>query len=384
MPEKEKDEKKRADNDELVQEISEEKERETRKGFFNHLRAAFRTSGLSLFGRGVGGIIDEYKSYKEKKGELIEKYEAYEIVVAGSTDTVEYYVLLLLSCLIATMGLYLNSAAVIIGAMIVAPLMGPVFGFSAGVLWGSGKTITEAVTTLLKGTLLVIIVTGVLSFFIPSIVVTPEILSRTKPSFFDIIIALSCGFIGAYAFVNKRVSSAIPGVAISVALLPPLCTAGIGIGLRQWDLALGAGLLYAINLVGISTAALIVFYLVRLHPQSDDKKEFIKATRRALSSFFISLLFLLLISLPLVYFTATSLQASLERETIYNVISDYQPGDKIYSFEIIPGEPEEIRIVLLHQTMSPPNIQLIESKLTRRLNKPVKLTVFMMHEAQRE
>ncbi|MBN1798956.1 MAG: TIGR00341 family protein [Spirochaetales bacterium] len=384
MPDKEKDEKKRADNNELVQEISEEKKRETKKGFLSHFRSALKTKGISLFGRGVGGIIDEYKAYKDKKGELIEKYEAYETVVAGSTDTIEYYVLLLLSCLIATMGLYINSAAVIIGAMIVAPLMGPVFGFSAGILWGSGKTITEAVTTLLKGTLLVIIVTSLLSFFIPSIVVTPEILSRSKPSFFDIIIAISCGFIGAYAYVNKRVSSAIPGVAISVALLPPLCTAGIGIGLRQWDLAMGAGLLYAINLVGISTAALIVFYLVRLHPQSDDKKEFIKATRRALGSFFISLLFLLLISLPLVYFTATSLQTSLEKETIYNVINSFQPGDSIYSFEIIPGDPEEIRVVLLHQSKSAPNVRLIESKLARSLKKQVKLTVFMMNQAEQE
>jgi uncharacterized hydrophobic protein (TIGR00271 family) len=262
--------------------------------------------------------------------------------------------------------------------------MGPVFGFSAGILWGSGKTITEAITTLLKGTLLVVIVTGLLSFVIPGIVVTSEILSRAKPTFFDVIIAVSCGFIGAYAYVNKRVSSAIPGVAISVALLPPLCTAGIGIGLQQWDLAMGAGLLYAINLVGISTAALIVFYLVRLHPQSDDKKEFLKVTRRALGSFFVSLLFLLLICLPLVYFTATSLQTSLEKETIYAIINDYQPEDKIYSFEIIPGDPEEIRIVLLHQSKFPPNISLIESKLARRLNKSLKLKLFMINQIEQE
>jgi len=384
MPDKEKAEKKHADNNELVKEIAKEKEREKKRGFFSHFRTAFRNKGFSFFGRGIGGIIDEYKEYKDKKGELIEKYEAYETVVAGSTDTIEYYVLLLLSCLIATMGLYQNSAAVIIGAMIVAPLMGPVFGFSAGVLWGSGRTINEAVTTLLKGTLLVVCVTAVLSFFIPSIVVTTEILVRAKPSFFDIIIAVSCGFIGAYAYVNKRVSSAIPGVAISVALLPPLCSAGIGIGLQKWDLAMGAGLLYAINLVGISLAALIVFYLVRLHPQSDDEQEFSKATRRAIGSFFMSLIFLLLISLPLVYFTATSLQTSLEKETIYAVLNDYQPGDKIYSFEIVHGDPEEIRIVLLHQSMSPPNIGLLESKLSRKLNRPLQLTIFMMNRIEPE
>ncbi len=379
MPEKEKQEKK-----ELTQEISAEKEREKRRRFFSHLRRAFGTKGVSLLGKGVGGIIDEYKDYKEKKGELIEKYEAYETVVAGSTDKIEYYVLLFLSCLIATMGLYQNSAAVIIGAMIVAPLMGPVFGLSAGILWGSGKTLWESITTLIKGTLVVVVVTGVLSFFIPGIVPTPEMFSRTKPSFFDIIVALSCGFIGAYAFVNKRVSSAIPGVAISVALMPPLCTAGIGIGLQRWDMAMGAGLLYAINLVGISMAALIVFYLVRLHPQSDDKREFVKVARRAIGSFIISLIFMLIISLPLVYFTATSLEYTLEKDTIYSLLHEYYPRDSVYSFEVIPGQPEEIRVVLLHREAVTPDHSLMENELTRKLKKPVNLVFYSINEINQE
>jgi uncharacterized hydrophobic protein (TIGR00271 family) len=379
MPDKEKQEKK-----ELAQEISAEKEREKRRGFFSHLRRAFSARGVSLLGKGVGGIIDEYKDYKEKKGELIEKYEAYETVVAGSTDTVEYYVLLLLSCLIATMGLYQNSAAVIIGAMIVAPLMRPVFGLSAGILWGSGKTLWESITTLIKGTLVVVVVTGALSFIIPGIVTTSEMLARIKPSFFDIIVALSCGFVGAYAFVNKRVSSAIPGVAISVALMPPLCTAGIGIGLQRWDMAMGAGLLFAINLVGISMAALIVFYLVRLHPQTDDKRESVKAARRAIGSLIISLIFMLVISLPLVYFTATSLEYTLEKDTIYSLLHEYYPLDSVYSFEVIPGRPEEMRVVLLHRENRTPDQGLMENEVTRRIGHPVHLVLYSINEIKQE
>jgi uncharacterized hydrophobic protein (TIGR00271 family) len=384
MPDKEKPEKKQEEKKEIAEEISEEKEREKRKGFFSHLRQAVAEKGLSVLGKGVGGIIDEYKNYKEKKGDLIEKYEAYETVVAISTDTTEYYVLLFLSCLIATVGLYQNSAAVIIGAMIVAPLMGPVFGLSGGILWGSGKSLIESVTTLIKGTLVVVLVAGVLSFFIPGIVVTPEMLARIKPSFFDIIIALSCGFIGAYAFVNKRVSSAIPGVAISVALLPPLCTAGIGIGLQRWDMAMGAGLLYAINLVGISMAALIVFYLVRLHPQSDDKKEFIKAARRAIGSLLVSILFLVLISVPLVYFTATSLQYTLEKDMIYSVLHDHYPRDNIYSFEIVAGKPEEIRVVLLHRETVIPDPKMMEAELSQKLGKKVNLELYSINEIKQQ
>ncbi len=241
-------------DEELVHEIAEEKKKEVKKGFFSHYTEAASKNGFSLFSKGIGGVIDQYKLYKNKKGELLEKYEAYETVVSGTTDTVEFYVLIILSCIIATVGLYLNSVAVIIGAMIVAPLMGPIFGFSAGMLWGSGRVIWEAVTTLLKGPIIVLIVTAGMTYFIPGIVVTTEMLSRCNPSIFDVLIALCCGFIGAYAYVNKRVSAAIPGVAISVALMPPLCMIGISIGFLNWNMAKGAALLFSVNLVGISLA----------------------------------------------------------------------------------------------------------------------------------
>jgi uncharacterized hydrophobic protein (TIGR00271 family) len=374
---------KQNENDELIREIEDDLEREKKKGFVSHLFSRLQEEKLSVFKNGVGGIIDEYRTYKSIKGQVLEKYEAYETVVAGSTDTVEYYVLLILSCLIATVGLYLNSVAVIIGAMIVAPLMGPLFGFSAGMLWGSGRVIKEAITTLLKGTFLVIGVTAGMSAVIPGIVITSEMLARSQPSLFDIIIAASCGLIGAYAYINKRVSSAIPGVAISVALMPPLCTVGIGIGLWNMELTRGAILLYGINLTGISLAATIVFFLVRLHPKAHDEKEFSKAKVRAIGQVLVSFIIILLICIPLVVFMITTITHNYEKDIIYSMVHDFLPHDKIHSLKIEYGEEMGIELILLHRTDMPDiNPGEIEESIRDMLNKEIKLELYYISECR--
>ncbi|MBN2533891.1 MAG: DUF389 domain-containing protein [Spirochaetales bacterium] len=381
--EKEKPEKpgNKKNNVDLIREIEVERDREKKKGFASHLFSRLKEEKLGVFSKGVGGIIDEYRTYKSIKGEVIEKYEAYETVVSGSTDTVEYYVLLILSCLIATMGLYLNSAAVIIGAMIVAPLMGPLFGFSAGMLWGSGRVIKEAITTLFKGTALVIGVTALMSFLIPGIIVTGEMAARSQPTLFDIMIAICCGLIGAYAYINKRVSSAIPGVAISVALMPPLCTVGIGIGLRNVEIARGAALLYGINLTGISLSATIIFFLVRLHPKAHDEKEFSKAKVRAIGQVLISFIIILLICIPLVFFMITTFTRNYEKDIIYSQVYQYLPGDRIYSIKIEDGKKMEIELILLHRAGMPDiNPGEIEKSISSALNKEIELDLYYISE----
>jgi len=384
-PDKNKDQKikpaKQDENIELINEISKDKEKAKRKGFISHFISRILNEKLSAFRGGLGGILDEYKDYKSK---VIEKYEAYETVVAGSTDTIEYYILLILSCLVATMGLYQNSPAIIIGAMIVAPLMGPVFGFSAGMLWGTGRVIREAVTTLFKGTIVVVLVSAVMSFSIPGITITSEMISRCNPSLFDIIVALCCGLIGSYAFINKRVSNAIPGVAISVALLPPLCTVGIGIGLFNWELAKGAALLYGINLICISLSALVVFYLVRLHPRPEDKDEFTKAKVRAIGQMFISVIVIVIICIPLVLFMITTFKNNYEKQIIYSTIEKILPEDEIFSAEIDDGDITEIKIILLKKSLSPVNTKDMEKIIKEALSKPVKLELYLISENKKE
>lgn len=367
-------------NQEIIDKIAEEKEKDVKKGFFAHFKNTVSKNGVSFLKKGIGGIIDEYKVYKDKKGELLEKYEAYETVVAGTTDTIEFYILIILSCIIATTGLYLNSAAVIIGAMIVAPLMGPIFGFSAGMLWGSGRVIWEAITTLIKGTLLVLFVTACMSYFIPGIVITSEMLGRTNPSVFDILIALCCGFIGAYAYVNKRVSAAIPGVAISVALMPPLCTVGIGLGLRNWDIAKGSSLLFAVNLIGISLAALIVFYFIRLNPKADDESEFKRVKRRAAGHIVISIIILVIISTPIFFLMSSNIRLNLEKDSIYSAVYENIPGEQVYSIDIESNDIINVNIVILEdENTKNIDIEEIKESITEILHKESAIKVFLIN-----
>jgi uncharacterized hydrophobic protein (TIGR00271 family) len=162
-----------------------------------------------------------------------------------------YFFLVILSTTIATLGLINNSAAVIIGAMLVAPLMSPVLGIGLGSITGDTKLAQQSATALVRGAVLSILLSILLTLsniylpIVPSLLEIPnEILSRTQPTSNDLIIALAGGLAASYALAQPHLSAALPGVAIATALLPPLSTIGIGIALGRWDIAGGATLLF--------------------------------------------------------------------------------------------------------------------------------------------
>ncbi len=370
--------------DGVIEELQKDKKEIERTNFLGHLRKSYKDGRFRVFKHGIGGIIDEYRDYTDGKDETLKKYLAYETVVSGATDSVEYYILLVLSCLIATFGLYQNSPATIIGAMIVAPFMGPIFGFSAGLLWGSGKVIRISFMTILKGLAIVIAITALLTLLIPDITLTNELLARSKPTLFDIIVAICCGFVGAYAYVNNRVVAAIPGVAISVALMPPACTIGIGLGMRNWQLASGASLLFSVNLFGIMLAGLIVFYFVRLHPRADDEEEMQRIRRRAASGILGTLLLLVLIAVPLVYFMIRTAKDNANRNVIRTILQENIADDKIYSLEIrkpnigltAPGYYDIEAVLLRNHSGELTNLAAVESRISNELKLPVRLNVY--------
>jgi uncharacterized hydrophobic protein (TIGR00271 family) len=195
-----------------------------------------------------------------------------------SSPRVQYFILIMLSAIIATMGLITNSAAVIIGAMLVAPLMSPILGLSLFSAAGEHRLVKSAVWSILQGTSLAIVLSFIFSFLAyhsPFVIleqVPAEVLARVSPSPFDLIIALAGGTAAAYAMAQPDLSEALPGVAISTALMPPLCT--IGVGLSIWDprIILGALLLFLTNLFAISLAGTLVFITLGFRPARMEKK----------------------------------------------------------------------------------------------------------------
>ncbi|MBY0357624.1 MAG: DUF389 domain-containing protein [Candidatus Obscuribacterales bacterium] len=176
------------------------------------------------------------------------------------------------SAFIATLGLLQNSPAVIIGAMIIAPLMRPLTGLSLAILTADMRLLVRALFTLLIGTLIGIAISLTLGLLFQSLELTPEIISRVHPTLLDLGVAMTAGAIGAYCQSDENLSDTLAGVAIAVALVPPLSVIGIGIAHNSSSVAAGAALLYATNLVGITIAGALVFLLKGYIPLKQAKR----------------------------------------------------------------------------------------------------------------
>ena len=185
--------------------------------------------------------------------------------------------ILVLAIFVASLGLNTNSTAVIIGAMLISPLMGPIIGMGLGVGINDFMLLKRAFKNYLVATLFSV-ATATLYFLItPFNEAQSELLARTSPTIYDVLIALCGGLAGIIALgsLSQRSGNVIPGVAIATALMPPLCTVGFGLATANWLYALGALYLYLINTIFISVATFIgVTLIMRFH-----KKEFVDKQR---------------------------------------------------------------------------------------------------------
>ena len=190
---------------------------------------------------------------------------------ASATDTdLPYWMILMISGAIASFGVAIDSAAVVIGAMLIAPLLAPVVGLALALATGDGRLMVQTAAVVLAS-MVVVVATGVIvAWTLPFQTLTAEITSRTSPTAIDLRIAIFSGLAGALVTVarRKRLSAAIPGVAISVALIPPLAVTGFGIGMGNADVVRGSLLLYEANLAGIVLSGMALFLLVGMHRTS--------------------------------------------------------------------------------------------------------------------
>ncbi len=171
-----------------------------------------------------------------------------------------YYLALTVgSCAIATLGLLSNSTAVIIGAMIVAPLMLPIRCLAFSALAGDKVLFRRSLVAITVGSVISIALAWLLGFLIKLPSFGSEILSRSQPTLIDLGIAIAAGAISGLTKVEPRISSSLAGTAIAVALMPPLCVIGLGLSQTNWPLSTGATLLYMTNLLGITLACMVVF-----------------------------------------------------------------------------------------------------------------------------
>ncbi len=185
----------------------------------------------------------------------------------SSAPDFDYFVMVLLSCMIATFGLLIDSAATIIGAMLVAPLMSPILGIGLASIRGDTTLLRDAGAALLRGALLAVLFSMLITWtnsllpFVSMQDLPGEVISRTRPSPIDLGVALAGGLAATFALVQPNLSAALPGVAIATALMPPLCVIGVGLALGRWDVAEGALLLFVTNSVTIAASSTLLFYI---------------------------------------------------------------------------------------------------------------------------
>ena len=218
----------------------------------------------------------------EKPPERISREELYEDIKDAARCTRVYLTMSVLSTIVATVGLQHNNVAVIIGAMVIAPLLGPNMALALGTTLGDLPLLRRSVTTVLAGvaaSMAFSVIIGMLVYVDPAL---PEVASRTRVGIGDIALALASGSAGAIAFTTG-VSAALIGVMVAVALLPPLVTFGLMIGGGLPVLAMGALSLFMVNLICVNLAGVTTFLVQGIHPASWwEKERAAKATRIAI------------------------------------------------------------------------------------------------------
>ncbi|MFB3923060.1 MAG: TIGR00341 family protein [Terriglobia bacterium] len=221
----------------------------------------------------------------------------YDSILRQSHPDPEYWAMLGLAGLIALFGLLQNSTAVIIGAMLISPLMNPLLSAALALILGDGNLGTKSATVLGASVTAVILTTWVVTSLSPLKELTPEIAARTHPNLLDLFIAFLSGLAGTLALRGgSTMLTIIPGVAIAVAVIPPLAVVGYGLSLRSWPTAGGAFLLFMTNLVAIALSAALVFRLMGFRPHEETQEGHLKLKYRL----GVSVAILAVLSIPLV------------------------------------------------------------------------------------
>jgi uncharacterized hydrophobic protein (TIGR00271 family) len=216
-----------------------------------------------------------------------------------------FTVLLALSAFIAAFGLYQDSVAAIIGAMVVAPLGGAIVAFAGALVTARDRWMAITFVQVALGALGVVAIAWLVALFMPRLLVlTPSLEARTSPGLLDLGVALAAGAAGAYVAIRRTGSDALPGVAIAVSLVPPLATVGICFELGRMDDAFGALLLFTTNFAAIVVAACVVFALAGAAPS----REMLRERHRVRNGMLLAAVALIIIAIPL---AATSADRAL-------------------------------------------------------------------------
>jgi uncharacterized hydrophobic protein (TIGR00341 family) len=233
-------------------------------------------------------------SKAEKKGARIGREELYSDVDKMSRISWIFIILIILASVVAAVGILRNNVVFIIGAMVIAPVLGPNVALSLGTTLGDGELSKRALKTIALGIVTVFVFSAIVGMIFKVNTQIPELVSRTEVNFGDIVLALAAGS-AAVLSLSSGLVSALIGVMVAVALLPPLVTTGMLVGAGHWDLVTGSLLLFFVNFICVNLSGVITFIAQGIRPLTWwEAHRAKKATRNAII-LWTGLLFLLVL-----------------------------------------------------------------------------------------
>ena len=294
-------------------------------------------------------------------------------IVAGSAPRPQYYAMMGLSVLLAGFGLLVDSPAVVIGAMLVSPLMTPIFGVSLALSRGDLRLLVDALLAEFGGVFLAIVLAFILGLAPLSLSPTPEMLARTSPTLMDLLVAALAGIAGCIAMIDERIGPALPGVAIATALTPPLATCGLSLAFGSYEGAWGAFLLFFANFLAILAVSTLMFILAGFVTQEEFGGAAVFARR-----FGAALVGLLLVTVLLTQQLVAVIQNRRTTQTIRSVIQTELADEPNISLlearhSHNDGHLQVMAVLRTPRVVSPARVTQIQAALTDRLEEPVDL-----------
>lgn len=318
--------------------------------------------------------LKKLKDYLALKTEMVNHQNIIREVASGVERSWIYYLMLLMAGLIALLGLLTNSVAVVIGAMLISPLMGPIISSGLALTIGDLTLARRAFRTIAFSVGLTILVTAFVTLLSPLKEPTSEILARVRPNIYDLFVAMLSGIVGAVALCTKRnYLITATGVAVATAVIPPLSVAGYGLGTGQIMLGLGGFLLFFTNFVAIVLTSDLVFFIMGFRTSHGETMQYSQKKRLLMIGGLLAL-----ISIPLVYTLVVDIQKVNTKKRIERVLKKHLNQEDrsrmtSYTFKQVKGRMDVRVTVNTTQYLARPAEQAMEDELREGLGKPIDL-----------
>ncbi|MEM6284330.1 MAG: DUF389 domain-containing protein, partial [Chloroflexota bacterium] len=277
----------------------------------------------------------------------------------------DYVVLMLVAATLASLGLLLNSGAVIIGAMLVAPLMSPLTALGFGLATARIDLSQRALLTVLLGVAIASGVGVLTGFLVPLETPTPEMMSRVSPTLLDAFVALASGVVGSYATARKDIPAALAGVAIAAALVPPICTFGLQLAFGNYQWALGALLLFVTNMISIIVIATLMFRYLGMQSLRRDMR-------------YVSLVIFALLLLPAVMLVLFTTQRASQNRIVEQEIRRLLSPVQIVGSEVSQLSPLTATVTVRSPNeVSPEAMGVIEEDIEGIIGRDIRLRLIV-------